>query len=98
MQLSSSIPENLVVFYDDPFNDGDDGFDLVGIFRYLKDETVDPDVSEVYVEEFKLLLNERKQRVLLDYMAGYSEREIAEALGVSRTVVCREIHRIRDLW
>lgn len=98
LQLVGHIPESLICSYDEPLDNGDDKVDSLGMLHYLKDEKVDPDVSEVYVQEFISSLDERKRKVLLDYIDGYSEREIGVALGVSRTIVSREIHKIRNLW
>ena len=43
-------------------------------------------------------LAERRRRAMQLHLAGFTQEEIADKLGVDRSVVCRDLQSLRDTW
>jgi hypothetical protein len=43
-------------------------------------------------------LAQRRRRAMQLHLAGFTREEIADKLGVERTVVCRDLQSFRDTW
>ena len=41
---------------------------------------------------------ERRRRAMQLYLAEFSQEEIADKLGMHRSVVCRDLQSVRDAW
>lgn len=98
MMSPTHIPEDMICSYNEPLFLGDDEPCDLGMLDALKDLRTNPDVSKLYVDEFIASLDERKQKILTDYMNGHSGREIGKSLGLSYTIIYRALDDIGKLW
>lgn len=71
--------------YDDP--NGYDYYDIYGM-----------DMEWLDSQEFMKHLTDRQKRIVCLRVKGYTMRDTAEKIGVSSTVVWRELKRIREVW
>lgn len=71
--------------YDDP--NGYDYYDIYGM-----------DMEWLDSQEFMKHLTDRQKRIVCLRVKGHTMRDTAERIGVSYTIVWRELQRIRKVW